>query len=281
MSKGVWYMLLSTFFFSMMNVSVKLLPNIPSVEVVFFRSIISLIICLGFLIPAKVPLLGNNKKLLLLRGFSGAMALILYFRLLQEIPLATTTTILFLAPIFASILGISFVKEKVARLQWLFFLISFAGIIFIKGFDERIDLIYLILGVSSSFFSGIAFNCIRKMNTSEHPLVIILYFPLVTLPIAGVWSYYIWVKPHGVEWILLLLVGIFTQLGQYYLTRSLQTDEISKVTGVRYVEIIFSLLIGYLFFNEHFSLLVYIGMILTLLGVVLNIWYRRTKISYS
>ncbi len=217
----------------------------------------------------------------MLRGFSGAMALILYFRLLQKIPLATTTTILFLSPIFASILGISFVNEKVAKLQWLFFLISFAGIIFIKGFDARIDLIYLILGVSSSFFSGIAFNCIRKMNTSEHPLVIILYFPLVTLPIAGIWSYYIWVKPHGIEWLLLLLVGIFTQLGQYYLTRSLQTDEISKVTSVRYVEIIFSLLIGFLFFNEHFSLLVYIGMILTLLGVVLNIWYKRTKISYS
>ncbi|MDZ7604223.1 MAG: EamA family transporter [Cyclobacteriaceae bacterium] len=78
-----------------------------------------------------------------------------------------------------------------------------------------------------------------------------------------------------------MLVGIFTQLGQYYLTRSLQTDEISKVTGVRYVEIIFSLLIGYLFFNEQFSLLVYVGMILTLLGVVLNIWYKRTKFSFS
>ncbi|MDZ7604224.1 MAG: DMT family transporter [Cyclobacteriaceae bacterium] len=197
MSKGVWYMLLSTFFFSLMNVSVKLLPNIPSVEIVFFRSIISLIICLGFLLPTHTRIFGNNKKLLLLRGFSGAMALILYFRLLQEIPLATTTTILFLSPIFASILGISFVNEKVARIQWLFFLISFAGIIFIKGFDTRIDLIYLVLGVSSSFFSGIAFNCIRKMNTSEHPLVIILYFPLVTLPIAGFWSYFIWVKPSG------------------------------------------------------------------------------------
>jgi len=272
-------MLLSTFFFSLMNVSVKLLPNIPSVEIVLFRSIISLVICLGFLIPSRTKILGNNKKLLLLRGFSGAMALILYFRLLQEIPLATTTTILFLSPIFASILGISFVNEKVAKMQWLFFLISFTGIIFIKGFDARIDLIYLVLGVSSSFFSGIAFNCIRKMNTSEHPLVIILYFPLVTLPIAGVWSYYIWVKPQGMEWVLLLLVGIFTQLGQYYLTRSLQTDKISKVTGVRYVEIIFSLLIGFLFFNEHFNLMVYIGMIMTLLGVVLNIWYKQTKIS--
>jgi drug/metabolite transporter (DMT)-like permease len=102
---------------------------------------------------------------------------------------------------------------------------------------------------------------------------------LVTLPIAGIWTYYAWTLPHGVEWILILMVGIFTQLGQYYLTRSLQTDEISKVTGVRYVEIIYSLLIGYLFFNEQFSVLVYIGMLLTLLGVVLNIWYKRKKLS--
>lgn len=274
-------MLLSTFFFSLMNVSVKLLPNIPSVQIVFFRSIISLVICLAFLLPTRTRVFGKNKKLLLLRGFSGAMALILYFRLLQEIPLATTTTILFLSPIFASILGISFVKEKVAPMQWIFFLISFAGILLIKGFDARIDLIYLALGVGSSFFSGIAFNCIRKMNTSEHPLVIILYFPLVTLPIAGIWSYFIWVNPHGIEWIIIILVGIFTQLGQYYLTRSLQTDKISKVTSVRYTEIIFSLLIGFTFFNEQFSLLVYLGMMVTLLGVALNIQYKKTKVSLN
>lgn len=277
-SRGVWYMLLATLFFSTMNVAVKMLPHIPAVEIVFFRSVISLVLSLGFLKSAKINIWGNNQKLLILRGASGAMALILYFRLMQEIPLASATTILFLSPIFATILGIFFVKESVKPLQWVFFLISFAGIIMIKGFDTRIALIYLLMGFSSSFFSGIAFNCIRKLNTSEHPLVIILYFPLVTLPITGIWTYFNWTLPQGTDWFILLMVGVLTQIAQYFMTRSFQTEEISKVASLRYLGIIYALAFGYFFFDEHFNIMVYGGMALTILGVVLNIWYKHSKL---
>jgi len=206
------------------------------------------------------------------------MALILYFRLMQDMPLASATTILFLSPIFATILGIFFVKESVKPLQWVFFLVSFAGIIMIKGFDTRIGLIYLLMGFSSSFFSGIAFNCIRKLNTTEHPLVIILYFPLVTLPITGVWTYFHWTLPQGNDWFILLMVGVLTQIAQYFMTKSFQTEEISRVASLRYLGIIYALAFGYFFFDEHFNVMVYSGMALTILGVVLNIWYKHSKL---
>jgi drug/metabolite transporter (DMT)-like permease len=276
LSRGVWFMLMATLFFSMMNVAVKLLPHIPAVEVVFFRSVISLVLSYVFLKSAKVNVWGKNQKLLILRGASGAMALILYFRLIQEIPLASATTILFLSPVFATILGIFFVKESVKPIQWFFFVISFVGIVMVKGFDPRIGTIYLLMGFSSSLFSGIAFNCIRKLNTSEHPLVIIFYFPLVTLPITGLWSYFNWVTPHGTDWLILLLVGVLTQIAQYFMTRSFQTEEISKVASLRYLGIIYALIFGFLFFDEHFDIMVYSGMALTILGVVLNIWYKHS-----
>jgi drug/metabolite transporter (DMT)-like permease len=206
------------------------------------------------------------------------MALVLYFRLIQEIPLASATTILFLSPVFASILGIYFVKEKVRPIQWFFYIISFLGILMIKGFDARIGVIYLLLGFSSSFFSGIAFNCIRKLNTSEHPIVIIFYFPLVTLPITAVWSYFDWVNPVGIDWFILIMVGVLTQIAQYFMTRSFQNEEISKVASLRYIGIIYALVFGYLLFDEHFSFLVYFGMGLTILGVVLNIWYKHVQL---
>jgi drug/metabolite transporter (DMT)-like permease len=259
-----------------MNVAVKLLPHIPAVEIVFFRSVISLVLSYVFLKSAKVNVWGKNQKLLILRGASGAMALILYFRLIQEIPLASATTILFLSPVFATILGIFFVKESVKPIQWFFFLVSFAGIVMVKGFDPRIGIIYLLMGFSSSLFSGIAFNCIRKLNTSEHPLVIIFYFPLVTLPLTGLWSYFNWVTPQGTDWLILLCVGVLTQIAQYFMTRSFQTEEISKVASLRYLGIIYALIFGYFFFDEHFDLMVYSGMALTILGVVLNIWYKHT-----
>ena len=271
-------MLFAALFFSLMNVAVKLLPHIPAVEIVFFRSVISLIISFLALRISKINIWGKNHKLLILRGASGAMALILYFKLIQEIPLASATTILFLSPVFATILGIFFVNEQVKPIQWLFFLISFIGIVMVKGFDTRISIIYLLMGFSSSIFSGVAFNCIRKINTSEHPLVIIMYFPLVTLPITGVWSLFNWVTPKGTDWIILIMVGILTQIAQYFMTRSFQNEEISKVASLRYLGIIYALILGYLFFDEDFTLLVYGGMAITILGVVLNIWFKHSQL---
>ncbi len=279
MTRGVWFMLLATLFFSLMNVAVKLVPHIPAVEVVFFRSVVSLVLSVGFLKMSKTPIWGTNKKILILRGASGAMALILYFRLIQEIPLASATAILFLSPVFATVLGIFFVKEEVRPIQWFFFLISFIGIVVIKGFDPRIGFIYLLMGFSSSLFSGIAFNCIRKLNTSEHPMVIIFYFPLVTLPITGIWSCFNWVMPQGKDWIILLMVGVLTQIAQYFMTRSFQTEEISKVASLRYLGIIYALVFGFAFFDEGFNLLVYLGIALTILGVVLNIWYKHIQLK--
>ncbi|NJN25849.1 MAG: DMT family transporter [Cyclobacteriaceae bacterium] len=272
-------MLLATLLFSLMNVAVKLLPHIPAVEIVFFRSVVSLFLSVGILKSRKISIWGHNHLLLIVRGVSGALALVLYFKMIQDIPLASATTILFLTPVFASILGIFFVKEQVKPIQWLFYLISFLGILLIKGFDARIGSLYLLLGFSSSLFSGIAFNCIRKLNTSEHPLVIIFYFPLVTLPISGVWTLFNWVKPEGWDWLILLTVGLLTQVAQYFMTRSFQSEEISKVASLRYLGIIYALVLGYIIFGEGFGWMVYLGMAITIFGVVLNIWYKHNLLK--
>ena len=74
------------------------------------------------------------------------------------------------------------------------------------------------------------------------------------------------------------MVGIFTQIAQYFMTRAFQNEEISKVASLRYLGIIYALIFGYLFFDEDFSMMVYLGMILTIFGVVLNIWYKHTQL---
>ena len=190
-------MLLSTFLFQLMNVCVKIIPHIPAVEIIVFRSIISLVICLVSLKIQNVSVWGNNKPLLFFRGLTGSIALILYFQLIHEIPLANAVILQYLAPIFVAVIGIYMVKEPVKPIQWLFFLISFAGIVVVQGFDFRIQTIHVILGITASLFMGLAYNSIRKMKMTEHPLVIIFYFPLVTLPIAGTYSAFNWVPPTG------------------------------------------------------------------------------------
>lgn len=267
-------MLLASFFFSTMNVFVKFIPDIPAEEVVFFRSLISLVLSFTILKSQKNNIWGNNPKLLILRGVFGAIALILYFRTLQAIPLASAVTIQFLAPIFTAIMGIYMVHERVKPLQWLFFLLAFAGVVVIQGFDPRISLHYWLLGVGASLASGLAHNFIRKINTTEHPLVIVFYFPLVTLPVTAVLSFFNWHMPSGMEWIYLILIGIFTQIAQVLMTKAIQSEELNRIASLRYVSIIYALLYGFFVFDETFNILTYLGMMLTLCGVILNIWYK-------
>jgi drug/metabolite transporter (DMT)-like permease len=264
-------MLIATFTFSIMNVSIKMIPSIPIIEIIFFRSLISLVISVTVLWWQKVPFFGNNKPFLVLRGVVGAISLYLFFSLLQQIPLATASTLNYLTPIISILLGAYFLREQVAKVQWLFFIISFIGVLIVQGFDIRVTYVHLGMGLAASFFMASAYNIVRKLKTTEHPLVIIFYFPLVTLPFASAGTYIQWVSPIGMDWIYLILVGILTQIAQYFMTKSYQIAEINQVTILNYLGLIYSLVFGYYIFDETFNAITYFGMGLVLLGVLLNV----------
>lgn len=275
LSKGVQFMIISTFTFALMKVCVKMISHIPAIEIIFFRSIISIILCIFFFLKDKINPWGSNKKILILRGVVGSIALASYFYILQQIPLAAAASMQYTAPIFTAILGVFIVKEKVSAKQYLFFLISFLGILVIQGFDTRISWFHLVIGIGGAVFTGLAYNCIRILKTSEHPLVIIFYFPLVSLPLAGMISWFNWVTPLGWDWMYLLLVGVFTQIAQYFMTRSYQSEELSKVSIINYMGIIYSLAFGFIIFGETYELLSYLGMALVIVGIILNLRYKK------
>jgi len=159
--------------------------------------------------------------------------------------------------------------------EWIFFAISFAGILVIQGFDPRISYTHLFMGISASLFMGLAYNFIRKLKDSEHPLVIIFYFPLIMLPVSAVWSAFVWVQPTGWDWLILLLVGVTTQIAQFLMTKSYQSEELSKVSILSYISIIYSLAFGFFLFDETYNLITYGGMALVLTGVILNVTLKK------
>lgn len=275
LSRGVQYMLLATFVFAIMNVAVKWVDHIPAVEVIFFRSIVSLIMSGVALRSQKVNLFGNNKKVLILRGVAGSLGLILFFTTIQRIPLASAVTLMFLSPIFTAVLGIWIVKESVRWLQWVFFIISFGGIMVIQGFDPRVSPLMALIGIGAAFFSGVAYNMIRKLKNSEHPLVIVFYFPLVTLPFTIIYMFFDWVMPVGIDWLVLILVGVLTQVAQYFMTRAYQTEELSKVANIQFTGILYAIFFGWVLFDESFNFNTYLGMAMVLVGVILNIAYKQ------
>lgn len=276
-------MLLASFVFATMNIFVKMVGRLPVFELVFARSVVTLIISYLNVRRLKVHPLGNpeNRPILFLRGLFGTIGLTCFFWTLQRMPLATAVVIHYVAPLFTTLLASVWLKEKTGWLQIFFFALSIAGIALIEGFDARVEAIDTLIGVVGAMAAAGAYNCIRILQNKEKANVIIMYFPLVTLPLSALIlsATSSWVMPLGNEWLLLLLIGVLTQIAQYYLTRSYQSEKASIASSVTYIGIIYSLLYGSFIFRESFSVEVFMGMALVLLGVLLNIFYKKLGIS--
>lgn len=271
MTKGVWLMAWAVFFFSLMNLGAKLVQHLPTFELVFFRSVVAGSMAYIAIRRKGLYPWGKRKDLLILRGMIGFVSLSAYFYTVQNMPLATAATIQYLSPIFVAILGMFLLGERMQPVQWIWFGLSFAGIILIKGFDDRVETLPLMLGVLSAALSGLAYTLIRKLRDTDDPLVITLFFPLVAIPISGAAMSPEFQIPVGWEWPILIGTGFFAQMGQLFMTKSLHYEKANIVGSMIYLGILFAIPYGYFFFKEEYQLKSLAGIILVLAGVVLNV----------
>jgi drug/metabolite transporter (DMT)-like permease len=271
------HMLAATFFFSVMNVFIKKLSHIPPMEIVFFRCFISMVFCFILVWRHRLDWRGSSRLLLIARGVAGTTAIYTYFITIQRMPLATAVTLQYTSPIFTTLIALYILKEKVRWIQYVFFALSFTGVIMIKGFDSNISLGYLLLGLFSALTSGIAYNLVRSLKEKEHPIVVVLHFQLVGTVIGFVGCLFDWRMPQGRDWLYLLAIGILTQLGQVNLTKSLQSERIAITSSLNYLGIIYALIFGVVFFNESYTTSIITGIILVVSGVLLNIIFGRKQ----
>ncbi len=257
-----------------MSIGVKYLQAIPSYEIVFFRALVSLIVCYVMVKQQKIHPWGNDKKNLLLRGTFGTAGLLMYFYTIQQMPLASAVTIQYLSPIFTIIIAGFMLKEYPRPIQWFFFLLSFSGIIMIKGFDPRILPFDVVIGVAAAICSGFAYNFIRKLKVSDHPLVVVLYFPLVTVPIVGTYTIFHWVQPQPFEWLILIAIGIATTFAQIFMTKAYQLERAANVSNFNYLGSVYALVVGYFIFGESIGVLGMVGMAVIFGGVLLSAKFK-------
>lgn len=268
-------MFLSTLAFALANVFVKQVSHIPAMEVVFFRCAVATIFCFIGIHRAKADWRGSNRTMLLLRGLFGTTALYLFFTTVQNIPLASAMTIQYLSPIFTSIIAIFILSEKVRSLQWLFYAIAFSGVLLIERFDTRISIFYLVIGIISAFCSGVAYNLVRSLRGKEHPLTVVLHFQLIGAIIGCISLFFEWQMPTGWDWLWLFLIGVFSQLGQIFLTRALQKEAVAGVAIINYSGLIYALLFGSIVFGETQGTESLAGMLLVVFGVLLSVVYSK------
>lgn len=284
-------MLGATFFFALMNVCIKEITYIPSMETTFFRCLISMICCFVIIARDNLDWRGSNRVMLIARGVAGTTAVVTFIITLQHLPLAPAVTIQFTSPIFTIIIASLILKEQIRWVQYLFFIISFTGVILIKGFNGDISIGYLTLGLFSAFCSGIAYNLVRSLKEKEHPMVVVLHFQLVgtVIGFAGTLIGFIytargienrffdWRMPQGMDWVYLLLTGLLTQLGQVNLTKALQSEKMAITSSLNYLGILYALIFGVFFFGESYTASIITGIILVVAGVLLNVIFGKKE----
>lgn len=271
------YMLISTLGFTCMNAIVKYLAHFDAFEIVFFRSISSLFFTFGFLVKNKIPILGNKRKLLVLRGLVGLTSMGLFFMSTKYLPIGTAVSLRYMAPIFAAIFAVLLLKEKVKAIQWVFFLVAFIGVVILKGFDTALDSYGLLLIFISAIFSGLVYVVISKIGKADHPVVVVNYFMVISTVVGGVIASFNWRTPVGVEWLLLSALGIFGYFGQVYMTKAFQVAATNQVAPLKYLEVIFTVLFGAFIFGEIYTLWSLLGIAMIIVALVLNALYKTKK----
>ncbi len=281
--KSAWYMLLSALGFALMAACVKEVSalGIPVLEIVAARAVVSGIISYLDIKRKKIPLWGNNKPLLIARGIVGAFALMFVYYAVTTLPLAEATVLQYLHPVFTAILAIFFLKEIIQRSTIICIVISLLGLLIIIQPNLQVSSmisypwISIMAGVMGAFGSAVAYIIIKKLTKTDDSSVIIFYFPVVAFPISMIMLGSDFVVPSLLATGLLVLVGIFTQVGQVGLTKALDCADANKATAYAYVQVLFSVFIGWAYFSEVPSLTTIIGGSFIMLAALINVLWKR------
>lgn len=272
---GILYMLLSVVLFTTANALVKSIGYLPTTQIVFMRSLISLLMCAAYVKYRRFPFFGVNRKWLVIRGAFGVIGLTLFFFTIQNIPLATATVIQYLSPIFTVILAMLYLDQRVRPIQWVFMLVALTGVIILNGLDPNVRLSYVLIGIASAFFASVAYMATVKCSATDHPVLIVMYFHLLATPIMGSYSFFHWVALSSHEWLVGLTVGVISVFAQIAMAFAITKEDASVVTPFKYVGAVLAWLVGIYFFEEQIGVWGTIGLLVVSAGVILNTLARR------
>ena len=249
---GFFYMFISICAFSLMDLIVKWSDAYPVGQVLFFRGFCGLIPIL-FLIPKDryLDFYKTTRPFLhFKRCLAGLIALVSIFVALRNLPLATVVSISFAAPIFITIFSIFLLNEKVGLYRWLAVLVGFVGIIFITepGFSSlNLYYIYPIIFCLGLSYVAIA---IRKLSSSEPAWLISFFFSFSIMLLSFLSFYQGWILPTLLDLFLLSMVGILGGLANLWLSQSYKYSEVSLVSPLKYLGLVFAIIFGYFIWNE-------------------------------
>lgn len=279
--KGAFYIILSAFFFAMMNVFVRLSGDLPSFEKSFFRNLIAMLVALFILIKNKEGFHYNKKDIpfLLLRSLLGTVGILANFYAVDHLLLADASILQKMNPFFVIIFSYFVLKEKISYKQIILIIIAFIGALFVvKPSFDNVNLFASIIAVIGAMSAGMAYTLVRLLsergvNKSQIVFFFSAFSTLVLLPYLII-EY----EPMSLlQLFYLIMAGLMAAGGQFSITSAYGFAPGKEISIFDYSQIVFSAIAGFFIFSQIPDSMSIVGYVIIFAVAIINYRYNLKR----
>ncbi|MGP1411862.1 MAG: DMT family transporter [Peptoanaerobacter stomatis] len=267
--KAIFFIILSSFWFSVMQVCVKFSgKNIPLMEQIFFRNLITFFITFFVIFKKKESFFGKreNRKYLFLRAFFGYTGVCCFFYATNHMTLSDASILQKSSPIYITIFSAILARKALDRNKTLCVIIAFIGAMFVVRPQFDSQTFPALIAMLSAILTAISHMALSYANKFEKPYTIVFFFSLFSTVCSFPFVVMNFVMPNIYEILLLIGIGVFAGLGQTCLTMGYRYSPASKVSIYTYTSVIFAAILSIIFFNQNIGLYSFIGIVLVFIS---------------
>lgn len=252
--KGIIYIILSAFFFALMNAFVRLSGDLPSVEKSFFRNLVAAFVAFILLKKDHIPMRWQkgNLPFLLIRSVCGTLGILGNFYAIDHLVLADASMLNKMSPFFAVVFAALFLKEKCKPVQAAAIMGAFIGSLFIiKPTFTNMELIPSLIGFAGGLFAGAAYTAVRYLGLrGENGRFIVFFFSAFSC--IALLPYILFHFEPMTMWqlLMLLMAGVSATGGQFSITAAYCYAAPREISVYDYSQILFSTTLGYFLFGQ-------------------------------
>ena len=272
-------MIISGLFFVIMHSAVKYLSKeVHIFEIAFFRCALVIFVLAPVIIQqGKTIFKTKQPKMQFLRIITNSVAMLCFFYGISTTPLAQLTTLGFTVPIFATILAVIFMKEKIRLRRTTALIVGFIGTIIVMRPDISIELGALLI-IFSSFLWSICLIFIKKLTQTDSAVTISLYFGIGMIPATFALAFPVLEMIDLRQFIILVFIAVTGTLAQTIMNSALEKGELALLLPFDFLRLIWSVLIGYALFSEEPTITLWLGGFL-IIGSTSYIAWREAKLK--
>ena len=282
-SKGIFFLVLSAFFFACMNMFVKLSgEELPVFQKVFFRNAMAAVVACIILIKNKAPFKPSVKgslPFLTMRTLFGLAGVICNYYALETLNLPDASILNKMSPFFAVLFSFIFIKERPKFYQWLILGGALFGTLFvIKPSFANAAFLPAVVGFMGGVFAGAAYGCVRKLGLmgESNPFIVFFFSAGSTLLVTPVMIIG-YVPMTALQWVYLLSAGVSAALAQFSITAAYTYAPAKEISAYDFSQIIFASLMSLIVFQQIPDIYSIVGYVIIISMAVLNFFLSTRK----